>query len=114
TRQGCHPQASNRPTTGIEGKVITRALVIPARRHCPTISAVKVAFLRFGAGRLIPGMAFVNRVTKWVAINKGSLVLPARVVRMPKQNADAKIDIDPAGCQQLSVHEYTRCEERST
>src|SRR5579863_5805027 len=64
TGQRGRPQSGNRATARIQSQVLARAFVVPARRHCPAIVAVEVAFLRLRDRRLIPGMVFVNRVAE--------------------------------------------------
>src|SRR5262249_21136533 len=97
-------------TAGVECKVLVVTLftiVIPAWRHHPGVFAVKVTFLWARNRRLVPRMAFVDRIAERILADESLALFPVFVVRTAEQNANAEIDIDQISRDELSVNDHT-------
>ncbi len=92
-----------RTAAGVEREVVVGPLIVPARRHDPGVVALEVAFLRLGYGRLIPQVALVDRVAQWVLPDERLAFLPVLVVRAAQQDADAEVDLNQVGGDELAV-----------
>src|SRR5581483_6244149 len=112
-RQCRGPKAAKGPPAGVQGQVSAATLVVPAWRHDPGVVASKIAFLRSGERRLVPGMPLVHRVADRIGPNKGLLILPIVVVRAAQKDADAQVNVDEVVGDQLTVHDDSRGDEHA-
>src|SRR5579863_4793501 len=108
TSERSGPEARDRSAAGVESKVVTGALVVPARRHDPCVLVLEVALLGFREGALVPGMALVDRIAERISLDEGLGVLPVIVVGAAEQNADVEVDIDKVICYKLAVDDNAR------
>ena len=102
-RERSDPEARERPATAVEGKVLPGPAVEPARRHDPGVLSAEVPLLRMREGRLVPGMALVDRVPERILLDEDLPSRPVVVERRPEQDADAQIDLDEVGRDQLVI-----------
>src|SRR5438270_13779826 len=92
--------------------MVASPLVVPAWAHHPAVfAALQIALLGFGYGRLVPRMPLVDWIAKRIPRYEGLLVLPVVVVRAAQKDADAKIDVDQTGGDQLAVDNDTGRDE---
>ena len=98
-----NPLAGERAAAGVRRDVGVVALVVYPRRGDPAVLVRPIALLRLRQGRLVPGMALVDRVAERVLGDIGLLVLPVVEVGRAEQDPDHQVDIDEVGRDQLAV-----------
>ena len=69
---------------------------------------LKSRFCGFGNGGLVPRMALVDRVAERIVLDEGLAVLPVVVVGAAEQDADAEVDVDQVGGDELAVDDDAR------
>src|SRR5208337_858654 len=87
------PEAGNRAAAGVEGEMVARAFVEPARRHDPGVFALEIALLRSGNGRLVPGVSLVDGIAERIGLNKRLSLLPVLIERAAKKDPQAEVDL---------------------
>ena len=107
-RERRRPEPRERPAAGVERQVIAGPLVEPARRHDPGVLAVEVALLRPRDRRLVPRVALVDGIAERVGLDERLAAFPVVVERAAEQDADAQVDVDQVGGDQLAVDDDAR------